>query len=341
MAQEYTKATGMAMPIAFTRTNPRPLDESSFFSSLEAAQTYAANGATAYVGQLLTVVTASGVDLYKITAADGTMEKVPDEARITELTTAIAAGLANTGFQGTISDCLADDDFVFKRGMFFQVDADAVTNIFSQFTPLVETGDFLIWKSATESTSSDVSGFLGSGQAATFLDRMFSIWQANLTGAVTSVTGGAAETAKYISAVTKNGNTLEFSKSVLPVRAVSVVGTGNNIIGASFDHSNGTLTLTKGTVNMPRLQRLKCDLQADMNTTRRTAFLAGEQPYPLSQTIVGQVTMYVNGVLAPESWYSVSDGSLTLNTEDSTDGSAVDIADTDVLDFVFTDYAQE
>ena len=46
----------MGLPMNITRSNPIPIDSTQVWYSLEEAQEYAANGATAYVGQLLTVV---------------------------------------------------------------------------------------------------------------------------------------------------------------------------------------------------------------------------------------------------------------------------------------------
>ena len=72
---KYTSADGLGFPLNFRRGNPNPLDNSSVWASLEAAQNYAANDPVAYVGQILTVV---------ITAEDGTTSvkaySIQDEA---------------------------------------------------------------------------------------------------------------------------------------------------------------------------------------------------------------------------------------------------------------------
>ena len=46
----------LAAPFNFKRGNPIPLDSSTIFTSLSAAQDYATNSAIAYVGQIVTVV---------------------------------------------------------------------------------------------------------------------------------------------------------------------------------------------------------------------------------------------------------------------------------------------
>ena len=87
---KYTAADGLGFPLNFRRGNPNPLDNSSVWASLEAAQTYAASDPVAYVGQILTVVdNAEGVaTVYAIQDEAGTLKKVGtspvgDEATIT------------------------------------------------------------------------------------------------------------------------------------------------------------------------------------------------------------------------------------------------------------------
>ena len=87
---KYTAADGLGFPLNFRRGNPNPLDNSSVWASLEAAQTYAASDPVAYVGQILTVVdNAEGIaTVYAIQDEAGTLKKVGtspvgDEATIT------------------------------------------------------------------------------------------------------------------------------------------------------------------------------------------------------------------------------------------------------------------
>ena len=46
----------MGLPMNITRGNPIPIDSTSVWYSLAEAQAYAKSGATAYVGQIITVV---------------------------------------------------------------------------------------------------------------------------------------------------------------------------------------------------------------------------------------------------------------------------------------------
>ena len=87
---KYTSADGLGFPLNFRRGNPNPLDNSSVWASLEAAQTYAASDPVAFVGQILTVVdNTNGIaTVYSIQDEAGTLKKVGtspigDESTIT------------------------------------------------------------------------------------------------------------------------------------------------------------------------------------------------------------------------------------------------------------------
>lgn len=88
--ENYTAADGLGFPLNFRRGNPNPLDNSSVWASLEAAQNYAATDPVAYVGQILTVVDNENgvVIVYAIQDEAGTLKKVGsspvgDESTIT------------------------------------------------------------------------------------------------------------------------------------------------------------------------------------------------------------------------------------------------------------------
>ena len=78
---KYTSVDGLGFPLNFRRGNPNPLDNSSVWASLEAAQNYAANDPVAYVGQILTVVvtaedSTTSVKAYSIQDEAGTLKEV-------------------------------------------------------------------------------------------------------------------------------------------------------------------------------------------------------------------------------------------------------------------------
>lgn len=56
MAVIKRDGNSMGLPMNINRGNPIPLDTTSVWYSLEEAQNYAKSGATAYVGQVITVV---------------------------------------------------------------------------------------------------------------------------------------------------------------------------------------------------------------------------------------------------------------------------------------------
>lgn len=56
MASIKKDGSSMGLPMNINRGNPIPVDSTSIWYSLEEAQEYATNGATSYVGQILTVV---------------------------------------------------------------------------------------------------------------------------------------------------------------------------------------------------------------------------------------------------------------------------------------------
>lgn len=77
----YTSADGLGFPLNFRRGNPNPLDNSSVWASLEAAQTYASTDPVAYVGQVLSVLdvvdgVANSATVYCIQDESGTLSRV-------------------------------------------------------------------------------------------------------------------------------------------------------------------------------------------------------------------------------------------------------------------------
>lgn len=77
----YTSADGLGFPLNFRRGNPNPLDNSSVWASLTAAQNYAKTDPVAYVGQVLTVLdvvdgTANAATVYCIQNEAGDLARV-------------------------------------------------------------------------------------------------------------------------------------------------------------------------------------------------------------------------------------------------------------------------
>ena len=112
----YTNEQGFGLPLNIRRGNPNPLDNSSVWQSLAAAQNYAQNDPTAYVGQIISVVSyipAVTNDEGEITApSQSTVEVyyIKDEAGTLE-----PVGTSPVGDEGTID--VAEDGTVSLYGI--------------------------------------------------------------------------------------------------------------------------------------------------------------------------------------------------------------------------------
>lgn len=84
------------LPVYMHRQNPVPLDETSVFTSLEAAQQYAANtDGMAYPGQIISVVTDTEVKVYKIN--NGKLEELGKGSLVTDQNPKLLAKADNIG----------------------------------------------------------------------------------------------------------------------------------------------------------------------------------------------------------------------------------------------------
>ena len=64
----------MEFPMAFSRQDSFPMDKSSVYGSLSAAQTYAQTSPLAYVGQVIAVVVDGTATIYQIKNTAGDLE---------------------------------------------------------------------------------------------------------------------------------------------------------------------------------------------------------------------------------------------------------------------------
>ena len=87
MIDNYIADYGFGIPINQRRGNPLPLDNSEVWTTYEAAQNYATNDPTSYVGQILTVI-ATGINgetiatTYRIDDEVGTLKPLSTEGDI-------------------------------------------------------------------------------------------------------------------------------------------------------------------------------------------------------------------------------------------------------------------
>ena len=65
----------MEFPMAFSRQDSFPMDKSSVYGSLSAAQTYAQTSPLAYVGQVIAVVVDGTATIYQIKNTAGDLER--------------------------------------------------------------------------------------------------------------------------------------------------------------------------------------------------------------------------------------------------------------------------
>lgn len=76
MATILNDAAYMALPMNIKRGNPIPLDTTAVWYDKTELETYAASGATAYVGQILTLYADSKCEAYMISNEAGTLVKL-------------------------------------------------------------------------------------------------------------------------------------------------------------------------------------------------------------------------------------------------------------------------
>lgn len=76
MATILNNAAYMGFPLSIKRDNPAPVDTTAVWYNKTELETYAKSGATAYVGQILTLVADSKCEAYMISNAAGTLVKL-------------------------------------------------------------------------------------------------------------------------------------------------------------------------------------------------------------------------------------------------------------------------
>lgn len=121
-----------------------------------------------------------------------------------------------------------------------------------------------------------------------------------------SVSGGAAESGKYVSAVVQEGTAVKITKTALPVTGVTTsntAGSGTTTKAVvSIALSNGKVVATEKAIAFPAFPLLTID-SAD--------FLA---ELTLSKVpVVGtSVAVFVNGLMQPPADYSITEGKLSF-----------------------------
>ena len=100
MATILNDAAYMALPMNIKRGNPIPLDTTAVWYNRTELETYAASGATAYVGQILTLYADSKAEAYMIADEAGTLVKLAQTTASGDLASDVAA------LQGQVSSLI-------------------------------------------------------------------------------------------------------------------------------------------------------------------------------------------------------------------------------------------
>lgn len=127
-------------------------------------------------------------------------------------------------------------------------------------------------------------------------------------GTLQSVSGGAAESGKYVSAVVQEGTAVKITKTALPVTGVTTsntAGSGTTTKAVvSIALSNGKVVATEKAIAFPAIPSFPT---LTINSTDFTSEIS------LTKTPSGSsVMVFVNGLMQPPADYTVSEGKLTF-----------------------------
>ena len=101
MATILNDAAYMGFPLSIKRGNPAPVDTTAVWYDKTELETYAASGATAYVGQILTLVADNKCEAYMISNEAGTLVKLASTTASGDLASDVAA------LQGQVADLIS------------------------------------------------------------------------------------------------------------------------------------------------------------------------------------------------------------------------------------------
>ena len=101
MATIMNDAAYMGFPLSIKRGNPAPVDTTAVWYNKTELETYAASGATAYVGQILTLVANSKCEAYMISNEAGTLVKLASTTASGDLASDVAT------LQGQVADLIS------------------------------------------------------------------------------------------------------------------------------------------------------------------------------------------------------------------------------------------
>lgn len=127
---EKYKVNGKAswdLAVYLNRQNPLPLDGTSVYNSLEAAQKYASENVKAYPGQIISVVTRSEVKVYKIN--NGQLEELGKGSLVTDKNPKLLATADNIGQIIYLTTQVIDGEVTYSPGPYIVSGAGTVSKI--------------------------------------------------------------------------------------------------------------------------------------------------------------------------------------------------------------------
>ena len=127
---EKYKVNGKAswdLAVYLNRQNPLPLDGTSIYNSLEAAQKYARENVKAYPGQIISVVTESEVKVYKIN--NGKLEELGKGSLVTDKNPKLLATADNIGQIIYLTTQVIDGEVTYSSGPYIVSGAGEVSKI--------------------------------------------------------------------------------------------------------------------------------------------------------------------------------------------------------------------
>lgn len=119
MATILNDAAYMGFPLSIKRGNPAPVDTTAVWYDKTELETYAASGATAYVGQILTLVADNKCEAYMISNEAGTLIKLASTPASGDLASDVAT------LQGQVADLIS------KVGTAAQGETVAATGLYA------------------------------------------------------------------------------------------------------------------------------------------------------------------------------------------------------------------
>ena len=145
MATILNDAAYMALPMNIKRGNPIPLDTTAVWYNKTELETYAASGATAYVGQILTLYADSKCEAYMISNEAGTLIKLASTTASGDLASDVAT------LQGQVADLIS------KVGKAAEGE-DAATGLYKEIADVLDVANGKVASVTAEDASITVGG---------------------------------------------------------------------------------------------------------------------------------------------------------------------------------------